>query len=83
MGTMKNIYININGRVEATLIPGMSGYPFIKNARFFSVSVSSLEADGVSCVNVGINPLRGSLITEYVIDLRKSVCVHQFNQNWG
>lgn len=51
-------------------------------AKILSIAVSSLEAEGISCVNVGVNPLRAvpsnpQSITEYIIDVRKAVCVNQ------
>lgn len=77
-GNLKDMYVTINGRIQYTLAPGQA-YPFAIGAKILSIAVSSLEADGISCVNVGINPLpvEGSVLTEYVIDTRKAVCVHQ------
>lgn len=80
-GNIKDVYININGRVEYTLVPGQ-GYPFAIGAKILSIAVSSLEADGISCVNVGVSPVRSdptnpASITEYIIDTRKAVCVNQ------
>jgi len=72
------VYININGRVQYVLAPGQA-YPFATAAKILSISVSSLETEGIACVNVGVNALNveGSKLTQYVIDLRKAVCVKQ------
>ncbi len=72
------MYININGRVRYELAPGQ-GYPLAIGAKILSISVSSLETEGISCVNVGVSALivEGSNRTQYVIDLRKAVCVKQ------
>lgn len=72
-GKIHDTYITINGRVEYTLIPNAGGYPAVTNAKILSIAVASLEADGISCVNVGINPLRvdpnnPQSVTEYAID---------------
>jgi len=77
-GKVRDVYININGRVEYVLAPGQ-GYPVATNAKILSIAVSSLKTDGISCVNIGVNPLNveGSRLTEYVIDTRKAVCVKQ------
>ena len=75
------MYIYINGRVEYALQPGQ-GFPLkIGAAKILSIAVSSLETEGISCVNIGINPLivEGQTTTEYVIDTRKAVCVKQVN----
>ena len=60
------------------LAPGQ-GYPVAINAKILSIAVSSLETEGISCVNIGVNPLsvEGETTTEYVIDTRKAVCVKQ------
>ncbi|GAB5036757.1 Hypothetical protein NocV09_04800160 [Nannochloropsis oceanica] len=77
-GELKDVYININGRVQYVLAPGQA-YPFATAAKILSISVSSLETEGIACVNVGVNALNveGSKLTQYVIDLRKAVCVKQ------
>jgi hypothetical protein len=81
-GVVRNVYVNINGRVEYTLVPSAGGYPAVTGAKILSLAVSSLEADGISCTSVGVNALRADAnnpqsITEYVIDLRKAKCVTQ------
>jgi len=72
------VYSNINGRIQYVLVPGQP-YPFATNAKILSIVVSSLETEGISCVNIGVNPLNveGETTTEYVIDTRKAVCVKQ------
>lgn len=77
-GFVRDVYINMNGRLEYTLAPGQ-GYPARTGAKMLSLAVSSLETDGISCVNIGVSYLNapGSTLTEYVIDTRKAVCVKQ------
>lgn len=79
-GEIRDVYININGRVGYTLLPG-EDYPKAKGAKILSIAVSSLETDGISCINVGISALnldpKVSKRTQYVIDTRKAVCVKQ------
>ncbi len=83
-GVIRDVYITINGRIEYTLIPGGGGYPAATGAKILSIAVSSLETDGLSCVNVGINPILADPenvgrtgLAEYIIDTRKAQCVRQ------
>lgn len=48
--------VNINGRIEYELVPGQD-YPVVKQANLLSLAVSSLEAHGIACTNVGITPI--------------------------
>lgn len=53
---MRDVYVNINGRIEYELVPGQD-YPRVAQANLLSLAVSSLEADGIACTNVGITPI--------------------------
>lgn len=72
-GNTRDVYININGRVGYVLAPGQD-YPAATNAKILSIAVSSLETNGISCINVGVSALNveDSKLTQYVIDTRKA-----------
>lgn len=53
----RQLYLNVNGRIEYELIPGAGGYPAASHANLLSLAVSSLEADGIACTNVAITPI--------------------------
>lgn len=55
-GQERDVYVNINGRIEYTLAPGQD-YPNVRQAKILSLAVSSLEAEGIACTNVGITPI--------------------------
>lgn len=75
-GNVQDVYININGRIAYSLTTGQR-YPNGRATEIKSIAVSSLEIDGLSCVNVGVSPLTVGRLTQYVIDTRKAVCVKQ------